>query len=323
MQTSIANWQNWLPILNGDLTDVFDERAASKVDKDTGNKIFMVEGHDEYNSSYQILPSTGGVRRIIEWEDMPAIASAQGFKKVYTTKQYGGSFYVTKPMWKYLSQKYPEIKKLCTSLVDDLFDKMDQSLADVLNNAWSTSYVDVYGDTVDATGADGLAFISASHRAGTGLPVFSNLIFSTTNNPALSRQAIVDARAAGNKFKDSAGMLRPIEFDTLLVGPDNWDLAVRLTQTDKVSGSNNNDTNETLTDLKPVKWNRITGAKWFLLDSQNARENTLICRVGQKPELVSPETMPASQSIVYTADDFYHIVLGDPRYVFGSNGSGS
>lgn len=226
-------------------------------------------------------------------------------------------------MWKFLASRFPEIKNMCTSLVDDLFDKIDQALADVLNNGWATSYTDIYNDVVDATTADGVSFISASHRSGPGLPVFSNLIYSTTNNPALSRQAIVDGRAQGNKFRDSAGMLRPIEFDTLLVGPNLWDLAVRLTDTEKSPGNNNNDTNKTITDLKVVKWNRITGNKWFLLDMANAREHSLKARFAQKPELTVPVTIPQNQSLYYAADDFYHIVLGDPRFVFGSNGTGS
>lgn len=52
---------------------------------------------------------------------------------------------VTKSMR--IFDRYGEVQQLVKTITDDSFNKIDQSLADVLTQGWNSSYTDVYGDT--------------------------------------------------------------------------------------------------------------------------------------------------------------------------------
>jgi hypothetical protein len=42
------------------------------------------------------------------------------------------------------------MKDIVKSATDEAFDKIDQSMSDLLLNGWSTSYTDVYSQVVSA-----------------------------------------------------------------------------------------------------------------------------------------------------------------------------
>lgn len=119
---------------------------------------------------------------------------------------------------RYIAQKFPEIARRPELLITDCMDKIDQSMADVLNNARSTSYTDTYGETVDATTADGVAFASASHKTSANSSAYSNIIlYGSTSNPALERAAVVAGMVQGMNYTNGAGQKTPVRFDTLIV----------------------------------------------------------------------------------------------------------
>ena len=125
--------------------------------------------------------------------------------------------------------------KMPENLTRTIFDRIDQSLADALNNGWSTSYTNVFGVTEDGTTPDGVAFFSDSHKVGaSALANFGNIIWdgsatgSGTVNPALTRLAVVSARVIGDNFKDSNGVRSPLTFTKLVVSSKDYDLAVQL-----------------------------------------------------------------------------------------------
>lgn len=115
-----------------------------------------------------------------------------------------------------------------------MYDKIDQSKADVINNAFATSYTDVWGSTQDNTTADGVSIASDSHTVVTSGQAFGNIIYLGkgtgigTPNPALTREAIVAGRAMGAKFEDTIGVKSSVDLDTLLVHTDDEDQAMRL-----------------------------------------------------------------------------------------------
>lgn len=75
--------------------------------------------------------------------------------------------------------------------------------------------------------------------------------------------------------------------------------------------------------LKVVVWERLTTTKWFLANSKKAAKNTLMMRFGQRPFLTTPDTIPQTQTLYYGCDYMNHLVIGDPRFVFCSNGTNS
>lgn len=226
---------------------------------------------------------------------------------------------------------YDEIVSLVKNASQDAFDKIDQSLADVFLYGTSTSYTDVYGDTVTSTCPDSACVFSATHSNGTTSAQYSNLITlkaTSTANPALSRQAIVDARQAAMTYTDPEGMMRPINLDTLLVAPANQDLAERIVYSPGVQGTPNVDTNPLKGSVKIKVWPRLErdsagtdkSARWFMYDSKKVG-NSLKALFAEKPSMDAPEQVYKNKNWEYSIDFYYAIGRGFPAYVFGSTGA--
>lgn len=209
-------------------------------------------------------------------------------------------------------------------MVRTAFNYIDESYAEVLNNGWATSYVDVYGDTVDATTPDGASLFSESHKISPNSAVFSNIIKSgATINPALTRDALVSAKVMASKAKDSNGVLAPIMVDTLLVSAEDEDNARRIVESKQISGSNHNDINpqQTIGGIKVLVRPRLSAGQWYIYDSSMVGE-TLFSGFAQKPELGKPTEYPKNMNWLYTMDYYYYIQLGNPAYIYGSKGTG-
>lgn len=316
--------------LTDDLQEVFNEAAGTKLAEARGMEIFDVKDTDRRTYDYQIVHGVAGIKEVTPGADLPKVNSNQGDSATFTQRYFGAEFDVTKEMRKF--DMYDTIEGLARTLVDDAFDNIDQSLADVLLNGWSTSYTDVYGKVVSAVCPDGKALFSATHDYNVGSRTFSNIITDGTNtNPALSRAAIVKTRAIAKKYKDAAGKTRPVNLDTLVVGPSNEDLAERIVFSQQISGNNNNDTNALKGKIKKIiVWDRLdtnsagidTSAYWFLIDSAKAGE-TLRALFAERPSLDAPEQVYENKNWEYSVDFFYAIGLGFPGYVFGSKGDNS
>jgi len=315
------------PSLTDDLQSIFNEAAKNKVADMKGNKIFNVFDTNRLTYDHLILHGVAGIQRVAEGADLPKLTGEEGDSITYTQQYYGAIVGVTKKMRKF--DLYDQISQLPKTLADDAFDKIDQSLADVLLNGFSASnYTDVYGVSVSAVGPDGLALFSTSHTNNLNSNTFSNII---TSNPVLSRTAIVTARKQGLVHKDPNGINRPINLDTLVVAPSNEDLAERILYSQLMSGTGNNDINALKGKIKTViVWPRLetrtggtdTSAYWFMLDSSKVGES-LNCLFAERPSLDAPEEIYQNKNWDYSCDFYYAIGKGYPAYVFGSNASGS
>jgi len=181
--------------------------------------------------------------------------------------------------------------KMPKNLTRTAFNKIDVSLADVLNNGRSTSYTNTYNQTEDGTTPDGVAFFSDSHKVGSSSTyTFGNIIYDGgatgvgTVNPALSRAALISARVMGDNFVDSNGILSPLNFTKLVVSSKDYDLAVRLVKSEYIPASAGmNDVNTTLNDIEIVKRPRLTAGYWFLATDDIGE--AVKPAFAQKPEL--------------------------------------
>lgn len=223
-----------------------------------------------------------------------------------------------------------EIISLIKNAAQDAFDKIDQSLADVLLFGFSSSYTDVYGDTVTSTCPDSQVLFYASHSNGvsTSSATFSNVITlastSTVNTP-LSRQAIVDARATGRTYRDPEGMMRPVNLDTVLVSPSKEDLAMREVYSTLLPGTPNNDINPLKGSVKVKTWNRLeydsAGTHkqnyFFLYDSKKVG-GSLKSLFAEKPTMDPPEQVYKNKNWEYSIDFYYAIGRGFPNAIYGS-----
>ena len=315
------------PTLTDDLQSIFNETAKSKVAAMQSTKIFNVFDTDRLTYDHLILHGTAGIQRVADGQDLPRINSEEGDTITWTQDYYGAIFGVTKKMRKF--DLHDQISQLPKTLVEDAFDKIEQSLADVLLNGFSASnYADVYGQSVSAVGPDGLALFSTVHSNNINGNTFSNII---TSNPALSRQAIITARTQGRTHKDPNGIKRPINLDTLIVPVALEDVAERLLNSDLLPGSSYNDVNSLkgkVTTL--IVWECLdtrtdgtdTSAYWFMADSSKVGES-LQCLFSERPTLDAPDEIYSNKNWDYSCDFYYAIGRGYPAYIFGSNASGS
>jgi len=314
------------PALTDDLQTIFNEVAKTKVAEMKGNKIFNVFDTNRLTFDHLILHGMKGVQEVVPGQDLPSITSEQGDTITWTQRYFGAIAPVTKQMRKF--DLYNQIETLIKSLPDDAFNKVDQSLADVLLYGWATSYTDVYGKAVSAVGPDAACLFTASHTNNINATVFSNVI---TSNPVLSRAAIVTARRLGLIHQDPNGIIRPVNLDTIVVAPSNEDLVERILLSTSMSGTANNDINPLKGKIKNViVWERLetrsdatdTSAYWFMLDSSQVGE-TLNCLFSERPSLDAPEEVYENKNWEYSLDFFYALGIGYPAYIFGSNASGS
>jgi len=313
--------------LTDELQSIFNEVAKTKVAEMGGNKIFNVFDTERKTYDHLILHGLSGIKKVTPGQDLPNILSEEGDSITWTQKYFGGVASVTKEMRKF--DLHNQIETIIRSLAIDAFDKIDQSLADILLYGWDTSYSDVYGDTVSGLGPDGKCLFNTAHDS----PVSSSYSFSNalSSNPILSRDAINNARIVGKTFKDPNGINRPINLDTLIVPPSLEDLAERL-----IYSPDNPDTaNRSINPLKGkikqlIVWERLeersddtdTSDYWFMADSTKVGE-TLNALFAERPSLDPPDQVYTNKNWDYSCDFFYTTGLGYPAYIVGSTGAGS
>lgn len=313
--------------LTDDLQEIFNEVASRKVAENVGFSLFNVQDTNRLTYDYQILHGLSGIKKVAEGQDLPELTGEEGDNATWTQSYYGAIVAITKKMRKF--DLYDQINSIVTSISEDAFDKVDQSLADVLCNGWSTTYTDVYGETVSSVCPDGYQLFYALHSNPVSTTTFSNVITDgTTTNPTLSRDAIVYMRSLALKFSDPNGIIRPVNLDTLVIPPDLEDLAERIIYSSSLPGSANNDINPLKGKItKIVVWPRVAtsgagtdcSARWYLADSSKLSE-TLRCLFAERPSLDAPEEVYENKNWKYSIDFYYTIGRGYPAYIYGSEG---
>lgn len=323
MLTTRVAWERFVPQLNGEISKIFNENARNRAMNDVGlNKVFKTIIDTNYANVYTQIATMGGARRVAEGQDFPKTTMSPGYSNTALQKHYANSFEITKDHRIFIANKWNEVKALPKNLVNDAYDKIDQSLAEVLNNGQSTSYTDVYGDVVSNTTGDGVALFSASHKVSSSSAVFSNIIYSGTNNPAFSETAVTAARTQGATFTNSSGQLAPIMFDTLIVSTSVAPAAYKLVNSEQVVGSAYNDANPYYKAFDVIEWPRLTSGSWYLAN-RAMLDDAFFVGFAQKPELDMPEEMPRNKNWLYTLDFYYYIQRGNPMGIFQSLGTGS
>ncbi len=316
-------WERFVPELNGQISKIFNENARDRAMNDVGlNQVFKTVIDTNYANVFTQIATIGGTRRVAEGQDFPKSNSTPGYSNTALQKHYANSFEVTKDHRMFIANKWSEVKALPKNLVNDAYDKIDQSLAEVLNNGQSTSYVDVYGDTVNATTGDGVALFSLSHKVASSSQVFSNIIYDgATPNPVFGESAVTAGRSAGALFRNSSNQLQPITFDTLIVSTSVAPAAYKLVNSEQVIGSNYNDANPYYKKFAIIEWPRLTAGSWYLAN-RKMLDDAFYVGFAQKPELDMPEEMPRNKNWLYTLDFYYYIQRGNPMGIFQSLGTG-
>lgn len=322
---------NDYPALTDDLQEVFNEVAASSIaEMPFMTGIFDVTDLPRRTYDMTIVHGLNGIERVAGGQELPTVSGNEGDSITYTQSYYGAKVSVTKEMR--LFDLYDEMTGQVRSITDDAFQKIEQSFADMLGNGNSASnYTDVYGESVSAVGPDGLALFSTAHTNNINSNTYRNQIkdSSDTENPALSRDAIVQARSDAMVYQDPSGVIRPTRLDTLIVAPSNEDLAERILFSTQLSGSANNDINPlkgkvsnlvVSAHLETRTGGTDTSAYWYMADGRKVN-NSLKARFGQRPELGAAEDVTETRNWLYPIDYFYLRGIGYQQYIWGSDAS--
>lgn len=318
--------------LTDDLQSIFNETSKNKVTNMVGKTVFEVTDTDRRTFDHLVIHGLGKPQEVTPGADLPKITTNEGDSITYTQRYFGNSFSVTKDMRKF--DLHDTIKSLPKTLSEAAFDSIDQSYADALLNGWSTSYTDIYDGTVTSVGPDGLALFHTAHTNNINSDTYRNQIKdssanASTENPTLSRSAIIQARVDASQHKDPEGNKRSIMLDTLMVPMALEDLAERIVYSTQIQGSANNDLNGLKGKIKDIKtWSRLDedsdsndrSAYWFMYDSSKVGES-LKSKFAERPSLDAPEMVYINKNWDYTLDFFYTIGLGYQAYVWGSKGT--
>jgi hypothetical protein len=131
------------------IDEVFNDAQQQAVDKQVGLQIFDTKQNNHRNDTVKLNHGLGGVTYIPENADYPEATGAEGDKISFTKYKYGVNVIIT--LENRIYDEYDEIETNVRTVVDEGYNKIDQSLADILTNGFSaTSYTDVFGQTASA-----------------------------------------------------------------------------------------------------------------------------------------------------------------------------
>lgn len=312
------------------VNDNWNEFAALRVADDKGLQLFGAREtafQTEVVQNYSSLNK--GIRRVADGGTYPSIVGAQGDGITFTQAHYAGRVDVTKDL-RLFNRYESEIPMIVNTAVDACFDNLDQNYADIILNGWSTTFTNVYGDTVSNVGPDGKALFVSNHSSNANAGyTFDNRITDGVNvDVKLTRDAVVATKARALKYTDPGSIKRPIKLDTLVVSPDLEDLAYRIIKTDGIAGTPNRDTNAYLGGMKLLVWERLgstsqgtdTSSYWFMMDSTRINQG-FRSYFRQKPKIGPEREFGPDETWTYLVDYYNSTGFNTPNFIFGSRGT--
>lgn len=205
-----------------DLTDLSIQEIWIKSPADLEeyhNDYYYSEPVPDYITKDSSLTSISTFSKIPENGNIPADSPYEGFKQTYTQSFFSGMLRITRPMWRYGIQTR-RLESIVMELKNDAIRFRETVLANVINNATSTSYTETTGKfafSVTNTGGDGVAFQSASHTREDGGPNWSNVTTDgTTNNMSFDYNAWKGALKTGQAVLGGVGEILDLDLDRVL-----------------------------------------------------------------------------------------------------------
>lgn len=317
------------PKLTQKLNEVFNESASTEVSEWVGKGIFDCPDTDWKTYDYLALHGTGGFTRVAEGGDLPLASSNEGDSASWSQKRHGSRIVITKDMRMF--DRWDQMKEVTSSEVEFAFDRIDQSMADVLLNGFTgTTYTDVFNETVSNLAVDGVVLFSASHTNNINSRTYRNLIRNSAGsaNPALDRAAVVKARSDAKIYRDPNNANRRINLDRLIVPATAEDAAERTIYSGGVTGTPNVDKNPLNGRVQVMVWSRLDvdgqgtdkSAYWFMADSKKVGRS-LKAPFAQRPMMGESDTINESLNWNYPVDAYYTLGIGYPVFIWGSTGA--
>lgn len=281
-------------------------------------KCFGTENMDRRTHEHLVINPQASVWEVWDGEAYPETEMTEWDSIIYTARKFWGIVKVTEEMRE--DDLYSQIESVAKSQFGTLYRKVYQSMADVLKNAYSTSYTDTYGAVVSAVWPDGLALASASHTAwGVTGYTYSNIMTTPAwvVNPSLSYENV--------EFNINKMLLHtapdwtvaPITAKKLVVSPKLKGLAERILYSTLSQGTANNDKN-TISNIELIVVPQLGSSDmWFLLWEWYEETLKMLFRV--KPTMVAPDAVYTTWDWKYKVRTRYVLGIGYQAYVHCSN----
>ena len=288
------------------IDEIYNDAMADALEDKVGFELFDQKKNSNRHDNIKLNHGIAGVAKITEGQNFPVATGKEGHLLTLAKSSYGADVIVTKQ--NRIFDEYDEVEANVRTIVDDGMNKVDQSLADILSNGFSTTaYNDVYGDSITPVGGNGKALFSEAHSNGATSRTFSNLIAKgATKNPELSIDAIEAARKMGYLYKE----------------------ALIMVHSALLPGTGNNDVNPYKGRFKVKVWSKLamtaagvdTSKQWFMFSSKLVK-NTLKLFWAQHPKLTKPQEFNPDANWHYLFDYIYSRGFGWAPYIVGSKGT--
>jgi phage major head subunit gpT-like protein len=296
-----------------DLLDPAFRKIFSDANKELSYKYSDV--FNVFNSSKNLEKDSGisGLMQMAEITEGAAVSVDtvyQGYDTTYTHKKFGRKTTITEEMVD--DDQYREVEARAKGLAIALNRTVEQSAADVLNNAFTAGGG---GKAQFVSGGDGVALFAADGGA----------VQSNTTTMDLAEDALETVLVTMRATKDDRGELMLVQPDTLIVPPALEKEARILLNTSGRVGTANNDINPYQGVLKLVVWDFLGAAAggsdtaWFVLDSKQNPLNWFWRKKGSLERNVDFDTA----NIEYKLTARWSNGFSNWRGIFGSKGDNS
>lgn len=313
--------ENWAALLTPGLRKVFTTELRSREELFKRTQIFPVDTSQRAYEEYQGVGNLGtsGWDQFEKTGRVSYDAPDIGYKTRLEHREFAKGLSVKRKVMDdnlYPGAPIPKsITQRTAALAASLALFREKSAADVFNNAFTDTGVDVGGFSV--AGADGVGLVSTAH------PLSPSNTGSTQSNEgtlALTSDNVVETKNRMRSFTDDQGELIAAHPDTLLVPPELEETAIKIVSGDKDPDSANNTINVNKGRYKVVVWDYLTDANaWFMIDSALKNEHLVWL------DRIAPEFMAELNKDTmigeWTAYTRFSRGWDSPLWVYGNNPS--
>jgi len=325
MATVPANMAGFGDLYSEDIQRIFIKEMAKH--KYTMENYFNVKDTNSYYLKDSSIAGTDIANRISENASVSYDAPIQGFDKTYTQVKVGKGMKITEKIYKF-GFEFRNLVQITKRLTDSLHAKVETDAADMLNNAWGTTYVDDDGATISTAGGDAAAYFSASHTREDGGTAWNNIVYDGTDyNMDYEYDAMKAARKTSSAILNPRGLKMGVELDTIICKHgssvhDRYEEVQAAISRNYIPGGDENDgaAQVGLPKLITLKY-LDNDAYWMAFDSSMKNDDYGLQWVwSERPRLLEPEIDYDTQEYRRQADMWYDRGANDMRTWVGSEG---
>lgn len=296
-------------------------------------ELAVIKSVTEATSEHSSIGSVQTAKRRNEGDAAVKGTVKQGYTKTFNQVEIANEAEVTKRLR--LFDKYDEIMKRMRMMADGAERRMEIDIASLLYYAWSTSYTNMDGETVNVASPDGLSLINAAHTAKHSSATFANQL-SATHDP-ISVATLTSLAQLGNKFiDDSDGRAIPTQFTHIITAnhEPTTHIVRRILNSTQLAETTDNDVNTFKNKYKHIivpylNINPATEAydstrdQYVFLANLMPDMNGFRMEVAQDVQFEEPEKVFDTSTWKFMTTAYYDFGTLFANFIAGTKGDGS